>query len=68
MTPDLRRLAAALRRRPLTAREIMSLLGCSKPTAYERIRGLRDEGLEVYELRPIRPDRPGPAPRAWGVR
>ena len=61
------RLAALLKRKPRTAKEIMKALGCCKPTAYQWVQQLRDRGEAVFEL--VEPaTRPGPAPRLFGVR
>ena len=68
MKPDtLDRLAALLRKRPLTAREIADVMGCCKPTAYERIEALKRRGDAVYSLERNR-TQPGPRALAYGVR
>ena len=64
---EIDRLAALLRKKPLTAMEIADRTGCSKPTAYVRIAGLRKSGVQVYELPAAGPKRSGPAAVAYGV-
>ncbi len=61
------RLAALLRKRPLTAREIAKLTGCCRPTAYERVEALKRRGDAVYSLQRNR-TQPGPKALAYGVR
>jgi DNA-binding IclR family transcriptional regulator len=60
-------LAALLKRKARTAREIAAVTGCSKPTAYARIAALQARGDRVFEVTE-REQRPGPASRAFGIR
>lgn len=43
-------LAALLRKRPHTAKEISAALRCCRPTAYKRIRALIDRGDPITEV------------------
>lgn len=61
-------LAALLRRKPLTVREIAAAMRCCKPTAYERVRALIKSGAAVYQLRSKDPRRTGPVATAYGLR
>lgn len=60
-------LAALLRKKPSTAREIAASMGCSKPTAYERVRALRASGVEVLERVERKPGATGPAATVFRV-
>lgn len=62
------RLAAMLRRGPMTARAISDTLGCCRPAAYQRVAALRKRGDHVYEMRASDPTRSGPEAVAYGVR
>lgn len=61
------KLAALLRKKPLTGLEIAKAMGCCKPAAYQRVRGLIDRGVNVYTVTE-RTKRTGPVARAFGVR
>lgn len=67
---DLAKLRALLRRAPRSALEIAKVMGVSKPTAYKRIAQLRAQSFneQVYEITPVRADKPGPAPTLYGLR
>lgn len=64
------KLAALLRKRPLTARAIAARLECSKPVAYQRLRDLPERlanGERVVE-EPVRESKRGPLSVAYGIR
>lgn len=52
---------------PLTAAQIAEALGCSKPTAYQRLRALEAAGHKLYTHREPRQVR-GPAPASYKLR
>lgn len=62
----LAKLAAMLRKQPMTAREIAEVLGCCKPAAYQRIRALQSRE-QVYTI-PRRESVTGPKSIAYGIR
>jgi DNA-binding Lrp family transcriptional regulator len=43
----LARLTAMLTARPMTAKQIAKAMGCSKPTAYQRVRTLEARGHRI---------------------
>ena len=61
------RLRAALRRRPMTAKQVAEESEISRPAAYARIRALMKRGDQVFEL-PSTATGTGPRPIAYGVR
>lgn len=62
------RLASLLRSRPRTAREIADKMKCCRPTAYQRLEGLRARGEEVYMLTGVAKGATGPRATAYGLR
>lgn len=62
------KLAALLRRKPLTPRQIAEAMGCCRPTAYQRLQALIDRGENVYQLRVKGTKSTGPTPFSFGVR
>ncbi len=48
-TKNLDKLAALLRRKPLTARQIAKATGCCRPTAYARLAALEERGDPVFK-------------------
>ncbi len=66
LTTELDRLAAFIRRKPATAREIATELKCAMPTAYLRIKALIDRGDPVLVITSRR-KRPGPAPAQYSL-
>lgn len=60
-------LVKLLREKPRTAREIAHALGCSKPTAYQWVKVLQEQGEAVFVL-VERSKRSGPPAKAFGVR
>jgi len=69
----LRELAALLRERPRTVREIATALKCCKVTAYKRLRDLIGNGEAVFTVKPARKvdqgRRPtGPRALIYGIR
>ena len=63
----LNKLSALLRRKPLTPKQIAEQTGCSKPTAYHRIKALVSRGENVYSLRG-KGEGPGPTAKLFGIR
>lgn len=61
------RLAALLRKKPLTGLEIAKAMKCCKPAAYQRVQALIDRGDNVFTVTE-RANRPGPSARSFGVR
>lgn len=66
MNADLEALVAALRRKPMTAREICALFQISKPTAYARIERVREAGVEVITSKK-KTGKTGPVPERFSV-
>jgi len=64
---NLDRLAALLKRKPLTARQVADELECCRPTAYQRIRALEERGDAVFKIA-APAEGTGPRPVAYGVR
>lgn len=68
LSPALAQLAALLRKRPHTAKDIVSATKCSKPTAYARVRALIAAGVRV-QVTPVqkRQKTTGPQAVAYSV-
>lgn len=66
MKTEIATLAEALRRKPMTAREICALFEISKPTAYARIARLREAGVEVITSKK-KTGKTGPVPERFSV-
>jgi len=66
-TKNLDKLAALLRSKPLTVRELADKLDCCKPTVYARIAALQKRGDPVFSL-PRPAEGTGPRPLAYGIR
>lgn len=64
---NLDKLAALLRKKPITAREIAEKLGCCKPTAYQRLRALIERGDGVITI-PDKTVRTGPPALLYAIR
>lgn len=62
----LERVRSLIARKPRTALEIADLTGCSKPTAYARLAGLRAKGIKLSKQR-VRQGSSGPAAIAYGL-
>lgn len=65
---SLESLARLLRRKAMTAQEIADAVGCTRVTAYARLRRLRKSGIEVEIERVDRDGVTGPRARAYRVR
>lgn len=63
----LNKLAAMLRKKPMTAKAISESLKCCRPVAYERLRALQERGEQVFQI-PIRESATGPSSTAYGIR
>lgn len=63
---NLDKLAALLRTKALTVKELAAKLDCCKPTVYARIAALKKRGDRVYSL-PRAADGTGPRPLAYGI-
>lgn len=66
-TQTLDKLAALLRRKPLTAKAISEAMGCCKPAVYSRIAALRDRGEKIYSFS-VRESVTGPKSTSYGIR
>jgi predicted ArsR family transcriptional regulator len=66
-TPTIDRVAAALRAKPYTAKQLAADLGCSLPTVYLRLAALERRGdplLKVVAHRKVS----GPRPTTYSIR
>ncbi len=66
-TKVLDRLAALLRREPMTARQIAEELKCCRPAAYQRLAALKKRGERIFTM-PIRESVTGPGSTAYVIR
>lgn len=60
-------LTEALRKMPMTARQISVAFGCSRPTAYEWLEALRESGVDLFETRARKSKTTGPVARVFRV-
>lgn len=65
-TRNLDKLAALLRAKSLTVKEISKQLKCCKPTVYARIAALQARGDRVFSLL-TEASGTGPRPQAYGI-
>lgn len=66
LTRALDRLAALLREKPLTARQIAKRTRCSKPTVYARLDALKARGEQVVPAA-VRDGKSGPLSSAYRI-
>lgn len=66
-TKNLDKLAAMLRDRARTVRELAKELKCCKPTIYARIEALRARGDPVFTFTVVDGGETGPRPLAYGI-
>lgn len=66
-TATLDRLAALLKKKPLTAKAIAKAMDCCIPAAHGRLAALRERGDALYTM-PVRESPVGPLSTAYGLR